>query len=119
MSRPLPEWLDRTIRQRCPKCGDGRLFEGVLQMRNHCPRCGLDFLGRDGAQYGGAVALAYGIGGIAGLVTLLVVLQFGRLSVVAIWLTLGAALLAVIGSFRYCKAFWTWVLYRSGELGGA
>lgn len=112
----LPEWLDRTLRQRCPECGEGRLFEGPFTMRSHCPRCGLDFVGRDGAQYGGAVVLAYAVGGIAALVVLILLLQFGALSRHAIWLTLGSAALAVVGSFRYCKAFWTWVLYRSGEL---
>lgn len=87
-------------------------------MRTTCPRCGLDFVGRDGAQYGGAIVLAYGIGGIIALVVLLVALQFGGLSAGVIWLTMAAAVVAIVGSFRYCKAFWTWLLYRSGELGG-
>lgn len=113
----LPTWVDRTLRQRCPRCGDGPLFEGAFAMRTHCPRCGLDFLGRDGAQYGGAVVLAYAVGGIAALCTLILILQFGGLSSLTIWLTLGVAVVAIIASFRYCKAFWTWVLYRSGELG--
>ena len=63
------------------------------------------------------MVLAYGVGGIAALLTLLLVLQFGGLTSVALWLTLLAAVFAVMGSFRYCKAFWTWVLYQSGELG--
>lgn len=86
-------------------------------MRTHCARCGLDFLGRDGAQYGGAIVLAYGVGGIAALLMLILILQFGGLSSRAIWLTLATAAVGVVASFRYCKAFWTWVLYRSGELG--
>lgn len=117
MARELPTWLDRTLRQRCPRCGEAPLFEGALTMRTHCGRCGLDFLGRDGAQYGGAIVLAYGIGGVAALCMLILILQFGGLSSLTIWLTLGTAVVAIIGSFRYCKAFWTWVLYRSGELG--
>ena len=116
MSGDLPDWLDRTIRQRCPRCGEGQLFESALSMRSACPRCGLDFMGRDGAQYGGAVVLSYGVGGIIALLVLLVALQFGGLSAIAIWLTLGAAVLAIVGSFRYCKSFWTWLLYRTGEL---
>lgn len=117
MSFELPTWLDRTLRQRCPSCGDGELFEGPLRMRAECPRCGLDFVGRDGAQYGGAVVLAYGVGGICALLVLGLLLVFGGLNRFAIWLTLGTAVLAIVGSFRYCKAFWTWLLYRSGELG--
>ena len=113
----LPIWIQRTIRQLCPRCGEAPLFEGALTMRSHCARCGLDFVGRDGAQYGGAVVLAYGVGGIVGLFVLILVLRFGRLSSSTIWLTLGSAVVAILTSFRYCKAFWTWVLYRSGELG--
>jgi len=28
---------------RCPRCGKGRLFKNVLEMRNRCERCGLDY----------------------------------------------------------------------------
>lgn len=116
MAVDLPDWLDRTLRLRCPACADGKLFESALAMYTRCPTCGLDFVGRDGAQYGGAIVLSYAIGGIAGLLALVMVLQFGSLSGAAIWLTLGVAFVAIIGSFRYCKAFWTWLLFRSGEL---
>ncbi|MBV9217987.1 MAG: DUF983 domain-containing protein [Methylobacteriaceae bacterium] len=27
---------------RCPRCGQGRLFEGFLKVAPHCPACGLD-----------------------------------------------------------------------------
>ena len=113
----LPTWVERTVHQLCPRCGEAPLFEGALTMRSHCARCGLDFMGSDGAQYGGAVVLAYGVGGIVALGVLILVLRFGRLSSSTIWLTLASAVVGVIASFRYCKAFWTWVLYRSGELG--
>jgi len=28
---------------RCPRCGKGRLFKNVLEMRDRCERCGLDY----------------------------------------------------------------------------
>jgi len=28
---------------RCPRCGEGRLFEGFLAVRPECANCGLDF----------------------------------------------------------------------------
>ena len=28
---------------RCPRCGQGRLFKNVLEMRQACDRCGLDY----------------------------------------------------------------------------
>lgn len=28
---------------RCPRCGEGKLFQGVLSLRPRCERCDLDF----------------------------------------------------------------------------
>ena len=35
--------ISRGLRGRCPRCGDGRLFEGFLKLRPACDRCRLDF----------------------------------------------------------------------------
>ena len=35
---------------RCPRCGQGRLFTGVLTVRPACPVCGLDFSGQEAAD---------------------------------------------------------------------
>ncbi len=32
---------------RCPRCGEGRLFKGLLTVRPACPSCGLDFSAED------------------------------------------------------------------------
>lgn len=32
---------------RCPRCGQGRLFGGFLEVAQRCERCGLDFGGQD------------------------------------------------------------------------
>ncbi|MDX6751090.1 DUF983 domain-containing protein [Geminicoccaceae bacterium 1502E] len=32
---------------RCPRCGQGRLFRGFLDVRQHCERCSLDLAGQD------------------------------------------------------------------------
>ena len=32
---------------RCPRCGEGRLFRGLLTVRPACPSCGLDFSAED------------------------------------------------------------------------
>lgn len=31
------------MRGRCPRCGEGRLFDGYLTLRPRCSNCGLDF----------------------------------------------------------------------------
>ena len=33
----------RGLRGRCPRCGEGRLFDGFLQLRPRCEKCTLDF----------------------------------------------------------------------------
>ena len=35
------------LRCRCPRCGEGALFVGLLQVRETCPDCGLDLRAHD------------------------------------------------------------------------
>jgi uncharacterized protein (DUF983 family) len=43
----------RALRLRCPNCGGGPIVEGWLNMRSHCPRCGLPLeRGEQGYQVG-------------------------------------------------------------------
>lgn len=38
--RPVAEAMKRGARGRCPACGTGRIFDGYLTIRDHCPACG-------------------------------------------------------------------------------
>ena len=35
--------IGRGLRGRCPRCGEGRLFQGFLALRPACGKCGLDY----------------------------------------------------------------------------
>jgi uncharacterized protein (DUF983 family) len=35
--------IGRGLRGRCPRCGEGRLFQGFLSLQPACERCGLDY----------------------------------------------------------------------------
>ena len=35
--------ISRGLRGRCPRCGEGRLFQGFLSLRPACERCSLDY----------------------------------------------------------------------------
>ena len=35
------------LRCRCPRCGQGRLFDGLLKVRDVCETCGLDLSAHD------------------------------------------------------------------------
>jgi uncharacterized protein (DUF983 family) len=38
------------LRGRCPRCGEGRLFDGFLKLAPRCAACGLDFSFADSAD---------------------------------------------------------------------
>jgi len=35
------------LRCRCPRCGEGALYDGLLEVAEHCPKCGLDYANFD------------------------------------------------------------------------
>jgi uncharacterized protein (DUF983 family) len=39
--------LTAALRCRCPRCGQGKLFDGLLEIRERCPVCDLDLRGHD------------------------------------------------------------------------
>ena len=111
-----------SIRHVCPCCLEGPLFARGYEMNASCPVCGLDLIGRDGAQYGGPMVLGYTLGGTAGLLTVLIVLLIRGSFSVALWSGLAVTVATIFLTWRHCKAAWTWLLYRTGQLerqGGA
>jgi len=40
---PAPEPWKVGLRGRCPRCGQGRLFDGFLKLAPRCESCGLDY----------------------------------------------------------------------------
>jgi len=40
----------RGLAGRCPRCGEGRLFEGFLTLKPRCESCGLDYAFADSAD---------------------------------------------------------------------
>jgi uncharacterized protein (DUF983 family) len=111
--------LRTTFRHRCPACGDGPLFEGRYALRERCPECGLDLVGQHGAHYGGPIILGYTISGLTGLGAFgLLFWRFGHAPWVT-WVSVTAAVIALLLTYRHIKAHWTWWLYSVGELGQA
>jgi uncharacterized protein (DUF983 family) len=50
-----PSVLQAALRCRCPRCGEGRLFRNLLEVRARCERCDLDLAASDSGD--GAAAL--------------------------------------------------------------
>ena len=55
MTAGPPSIAEAALRCRCPRCGQGRLFQGLLTVRPICEVCGLDLAGHDAGD--GAAAL--------------------------------------------------------------
>lgn len=72
MTEPSP--FSAGIRGRCPHCGEGRLFEGYLQIAPECETCGTDFRMEDAGD-GPAVFIIFLVGAI--VVPLALFLQLG------------------------------------------
>jgi uncharacterized protein (DUF983 family) len=49
---------------RCPRCGEGHIFTGLLTVRDSCPACGLDLSAEDAGD-GPAVFVVFLLGMIA------------------------------------------------------
>lgn len=47
--------LMRGLRQRCPVCGKGKIFQGFIKTYEHCPVCGFTYE-REPGYYTGAIA---------------------------------------------------------------
>ena len=47
MAGPPPSLLHVALACRCPRCGQGRLFRNLLEVRDRCDSCGLDLRAHD------------------------------------------------------------------------
>lgn len=56
--------LSAGLRCRCPKCGQGRLFAGLLTVRDECAACGLDLKAQDAGD-GPAIFVILLVGAVA------------------------------------------------------
>jgi uncharacterized protein (DUF983 family) len=113
-----PSVVAATLRCRCPRCGKGPLFSGLLRIRPACPACGLNY---------SRVDVGDGF-----VVPTLMVLGFGVVGA-AIWVDFTyrpplwlhaviwppVVLVLAVGMTRYLKSFFAAQQYntRRGEMG--
>ena len=55
--------LSTGLAGRCPRCGKGKLFDGLLKVRDGCGECDLDLRGHDAGD-GPAVFVILGLGAL-------------------------------------------------------
>jgi uncharacterized protein (DUF983 family) len=117
MARPAVGPLTAALLCRCPRCGKGRLFQGLLTVTPRCPACDLDLSAHDAGD-GPAVFVILILGALVVGLALLVEVKFEPpLWVhVVLWLplTLGGALLML----RHLKAGLIALQFRLRSLDG-
>jgi uncharacterized protein (DUF983 family) len=95
------------LRQRCPRCHQGRVFRTATRMHETCPTCGLVFE-REPGYFLGAMYISYGMSvGFLGLGMLACYLLFPSLDLGWDVLIAGAVYLPFVPMvFRYSRVIW-------------
>src|SRR5437588_2816937 len=95
------------VRQRCPRCRQGRMFHGLFGMNDPCPVCGLIFQREEG-YFLGAMYVSYFLS--AGILT---VSYFVLAALLPGWNSIAVALAALVpylpfipAVFRYSRVLW-------------
>jgi uncharacterized protein (DUF983 family) len=106
---PLRSVLPRALRLRCPHCGEGGLFRGILAVRSECDRCGLAFFRESGYFVGSMyvnVVLTEIIMAAAYIFSLFLppLFHFGWMTEVALWMC--AAVVVSLSLTRWTRSFW-------------
>jgi uncharacterized protein (DUF983 family) len=105
-----PFWK-ATLLGRCPRCGEGKLFQSLLAVAPGCAACGLDLSGQDAGD-GPAVAAIFVLGALTVIGAFLV--EFRLEPPFWVHLVLWPALLlpASVLTMRVAKAALIWAQWR-------
>jgi uncharacterized protein (DUF983 family) len=95
------------LRQRCPRCREGRIFAGSTKMNEACPACGLVF-SREPGYFLGAMYISYGMAiGVMGLFMLIGHLLWPDLDLGLVVLLAAAVFVPFVPLvFRYSRVLW-------------
>ena len=107
MSSPPRSRLQAILRQRCPRCREGRIFAGSLTMNKACPVCGLVFE-REPGYFLGAMYISYGLSiCVLGLLMLSGHLLWPEVDLGLMVLIAAAVYLPLVPlAFRYSRVLW-------------
>jgi uncharacterized protein (DUF983 family) len=101
---------------RCPRCGKGKLYEGLLAVASHCNECDLDFAAEDAGD-GPAVLVILILGALVVLCATVVEIAFAPPLWVHIVLWTAFIFGGAIWMLRVMKAWLIAMQYRHHLLG--
>jgi len=113
---PPPSLLHVALACRCPRCGRGKLYDGLLTVASHCPQCGLDLRAQDAGD-GPAVFVVFILGAVVVALAILVEVLFAPPLWVHIVLWTPVILVGAIAMLRPLKAGLIALQYRHRDLG--
>jgi uncharacterized protein (DUF983 family) len=116
MSSPV-SLLAATFKCRCPRCGEGKLYDGLLAVVPRCGTCGLDLADQDSGD-GATVFVVLILGAIVVGLAILVEILFSPPLWVHIVLWTPVILGGAIAMLRPLKAGLIALQYRHRALGG-
>jgi uncharacterized protein (DUF983 family) len=96
---------------RCPRCGEGRIFTGLLTVRSACPVCGLDLSAEDAGD-GPAVFLIFFLGALAVGIAAWMEIEFAPPIWVHLLVLTPLIVGGAIGLLRPMKAYMIALQYR-------
>ena len=102
-------WFVAMLRQRCPRCREGKIFRNLLDMHERCPVCDLKWEKEQG-YFLGAMYFSYALA-IAFLLAAYLLIQWllpGLHSMWAATLALVCFLPVVPFIFRWSRVLWIW-----------
>ena len=111
-------YLRRTIRNRCPRCGEGRVLKNLFNRHENCSSCKFEYSREDGFFIGG-IPISYAL--ICGfwIVPLLMVWILGWIGLDwLLGLCLGGAVVLPFLTYPYCQCLWLglYFVFASSEM---
>lgn len=111
----------RSMRLRCPLCGQGAMFKNLIQMNPNCPHCGIKFE-REPGFFLGSIYINYGIATLTVAIAYPILLFNGIVAETP--LLIGSLVFVVVSSlvmFPLARSLWLgfdqWRDPRDGEVG--
>ena len=106
-----PSPLAVAVKGRCPRCGEGKLFDGFLQVKPRCEACGLDYTFADSGD-GPAVFVIFFAGFLVAGLALIVEFAYEPPYFIHALLWGPLALLLTLGPLRPLKALMIALQYK-------
>lgn len=100
------------LKGHCPRCGEGRLFSGLLSLRKRCGSCGLDYSFADAGD-GPAVFVILIVGFIVVGLALWLEVSFGPPLWLHLILWIPLALVLSLAALRLAKGVLVTLQYRN------